>query len=108
MQQNLKEILREATGALARLDADRLEELALSCRALNSKQARGDAASQPGNKEAHEAQRELAVLEQVLAMTGTNVDVLAPRKMPMEHVLGYGLRPARTRIAKGGREHGGH
>jgi hypothetical protein len=31
----LKEIVSEAARALARLDADRLEELALSCRALN-------------------------------------------------------------------------
>ncbi len=31
----LKELVIEASRALARLDADRLEELALSCQALN-------------------------------------------------------------------------
>ena len=31
----LKELVVEASRALARLDADRLEELALSCQALN-------------------------------------------------------------------------
>ena len=31
----LKELVVEASRALARLDADRLEEMALSCQALN-------------------------------------------------------------------------
>ena len=38
----LKELVVEASRALARLDADRLEELALSCQALNRDLARSD------------------------------------------------------------------
>jgi hypothetical protein len=39
----LKELVVEASRALARLDADRLEELALSCQALNRDLAQADA-----------------------------------------------------------------
>jgi hypothetical protein len=42
----LKELVVEASRALARLDADRLEELALSCQALNRELVRSDPAQQ--------------------------------------------------------------
>ena len=38
----LKELVVEASRALAQLDAERLEELALSCQALNRELARSD------------------------------------------------------------------
>jgi len=40
----LKELVVEASRALAQLDAERLEELALSCQALNRELARSDPA----------------------------------------------------------------
>ena len=40
----LKQLVGEASRALASLDADRLEELALSCQALNR-----DSAPEPGS-----------------------------------------------------------
>jgi hypothetical protein len=42
----LKELVVEASRALARLDADRLEEFALSCQALNRDLVRRDPAQQ--------------------------------------------------------------
>jgi hypothetical protein len=42
----LKDLVIEASRALARLDADRLEELALSCQALNRDLVRSDPAQQ--------------------------------------------------------------
>src|ERR1039458_6427376 len=66
----LKELVVEASRALARLDADRLEELALSCQALNR-------ALVPANAEesavlasqAREAAGEMAVFARVLEAT---------------------------------------
>lgn len=48
----LKELVIEASRALARLDADRLEELALSCQALNRDLVRSDPAQQDGDARA--------------------------------------------------------
>ncbi len=97
----LKDIVTEAARALARLDADRLEELALSCRALNrdlacdstrdvtcdsSSDANGDGAPRllPIKEaerarlagEARAARREMAVLARVLEATRANVQVI--------------------------------
>ena len=45
-QPELNELVREASKALACLDADRLEELALSCQALNRNPAAETAAAE--------------------------------------------------------------
>ena len=73
----LKELVVEASRALARLDADRLEELALSCQALNR-------ALVPANAEesavlasqAREAAGEMAVFARVLEATRANLNVM--------------------------------
>ena len=70
----LKETVAEASRALARLDAGRLEELALSCQALNRDLAEAD------NKrlavEFREAESEMAVFARVLEATRANLQVM--------------------------------
>jgi|ERR1035438_2611995 hypothetical protein len=76
-RRELKELVKEASHALARLDADRLEELALSCQALNreltpaSKPQRADLARQ-----SREAAGEMAVFSRVLEATRANLNVM--------------------------------
>ena len=73
----LKELVVEASRALARLDADRLEELALSCQALNrdlvpsSKEERAQLARQ-----AREAAGYMATFARVLEVTRANLHVM--------------------------------
>jgi aminopeptidase N len=72
----LKDVVVEASRALARLDADRLEELALSCAALNrdlqvDAKARAELAA-----EAREAAGEMAVFARVLEATRANLTVM--------------------------------
>ncbi len=73
----LKELVVEASQALARFDARRLEELALSCRALtrtlNPKEARVRALLA---EQAREAQGDMAVLARVLEATRANLNVM--------------------------------
>ena len=67
----------EASQALARLDAERLEELALSCQALNRDLAGMDrdarAALVP---QAQAAAKDMAVFARVLEATRSNLDVM--------------------------------
>jgi hypothetical protein len=78
----LKELVVEASLALARLDADRLEELALSCQALNrdlaqSDLAHGDAADREALAiECKEAEGDMAVFARVLEATRANLNVM--------------------------------
>jgi hypothetical protein len=71
----LKMLVAEAAGSLAKLDADRLEELAWSCRALNGNGADGN---QPfAIREVHEAKQDMAALAKVLEATRANVAVMS-------------------------------
>ncbi|MGA3371859.1 MAG: hypothetical protein ABSC48_08880 [Terracidiphilus sp.] len=80
----LKELVVEASRALARLDAARLEELALSCQALNRDLefdlAHGDHGDGDGRaalaREAREAKGDMAVLARVLEATQDNLNVM--------------------------------
>ena len=75
VQPGLKQMVVEASQALARLDAARLEELALSCRALNRVVA--DPAERAARaKESTEAVMEMAVLSRVLEATRANLKVM--------------------------------
>jgi hypothetical protein len=73
----LKELVVEASRALVRLDADRLEELALSCQALNrslpmaSMEERLQLAEQ-----ARDATEDMAVFARVLEVTRDNLNVM--------------------------------
>ncbi|MGD0356651.1 MAG: hypothetical protein ABSA73_03500 [Terracidiphilus sp.] len=78
----LKELVAEASRALARLDADRLEELALSCQALNRDLTdrdllHGDAADRTALVlECKEAEGDMAVFARVLEVTRANLNVM--------------------------------
>jgi hypothetical protein len=68
----LKSLIQEACSALAQLDADRLEELALSCRALNQSQV----FARRTEADVRAACTELSVLKNVLKATKANLEVL--------------------------------
>ncbi len=77
-QPELKELVREASRALACLDADRLEELALSCEALNRDLAPASArARQALAAQARDASRDMAVFGRVLEATRANLQVMS-------------------------------
>jgi hypothetical protein len=73
----LKELVAEASRALAQLDTPRLEELALCCQALNR-----DLVAVPNEdrarlaREASAAQGDMAVFARVLDATRANLNVL--------------------------------
>lgn len=73
----LKQLVVEASQALARLDAARLEELALSCQALtgmlNTKESQ---AFKPIAQQAREARSDMAVFARVLDATRANLNVM--------------------------------
>ncbi|HVZ83747.1 MAG TPA: hypothetical protein VG893_08730 [Terracidiphilus sp.] len=73
----MKEILLEASRALAHLDADRLEELALCCQSLNKSAAgAGVAGLEAMKREVQEGLRELELFGHVLDATRANLRVL--------------------------------
>jgi hypothetical protein len=84
---HLKDIILEASRALALLDSNRLEELALSCQALNRCPFREDFAWQA--RQAREAQRDLAVFGRVLDATRANIAVLRASRKSREGRLEY-------------------
>lgn len=89
----LRELVLEATLALARLDADRLEELARSCQALNRDLAlinHEDRASL--HRQARDAFPEMVVFERVLDATRDNLRVINRARERQESRLEYGSR----------------
>ncbi len=87
----LKELVVEASQALARLDTDRLEELARSCEALNRdvQQANGQEYAAPVII-SREVQGELAILARVLEATRANASVMHRLRELREGRLEYG------------------
>jgi hypothetical protein len=74
MRVELKALVGEAVRSLAKLDADRLEELALSCQELNRDLV---TESLPAlARETRAAKREMAALALMLEATGTNAAVM--------------------------------
>ena len=73
----LRKLVVEASLALCRMDAERLEELAFSCSALNRDLA-GLSGEERGEFErrARNASREMAVLGRVLEATRGNLEVM--------------------------------
>lgn len=95
----LREVVIEASLALARLDADRLEELAHSCAALN----RGlpmliGAERAELERQARDASAEMAVFGRVLEATRANVEVMSRVRERARGRLEYAARPG-TRSA---------
>ena len=73
----LKELVVEASRALAQLDAERLEELALSCQALNSDIVASNLIEQADlARQARAAARDVATFSRVLDATRANLAVM--------------------------------
>lgn len=93
----LREIVVEASRALARLDAGRLEELALSCQALNRDLAEADWDGRARLAiESKEAMGDMAVFAHVLDATRANLHVMSRLRELREGRLEYCGQPWRT------------
>jgi aminopeptidase N len=94
----LKDLVVEASRSLALLDADRLEELALSCRTLNRRLAPLDAEARAELKlEAAEAAGDMAVFGRVLEATRANLEVMRRLRRLRAGCLEYSERQVRGR-----------
>jgi aminopeptidase N len=90
----LKKLVVEASQALARLDAARLEELALSCQALNRDvKPTGAEGYTALALEARDAGGEMAVFARVLEATRSNLEVMNRLKELRTGRLDYRERP---------------
>lgn len=103
---DLKALVREASKALAGLDADRLEELALRCLALNRDFAFAEKAARAHlAEEAQKSMQDMAVFARVLDATRANVEVLRRLSELREGEWEYGPAPGhfwtRTEIDHG-------
>jgi hypothetical protein len=73
----LKEIIVAASRALACLDAERLEELAMSCQALNREVSQGDVERRRELAcESKESAHEMEIFARVLEATRANLKVM--------------------------------
>jgi hypothetical protein len=87
----LKDLVVEASRALARLDADRLEELAVSCQALNRDLGPTLAQERSGLAgQARAAEGDMRIFSRVLEVTRTNLKVLNRLRESRESRLEYG------------------
>jgi hypothetical protein len=92
----LKELVVEASRALARLDAGRLEELALSCQALTQSQnPKGFDERMVLARQAREAEAEMGVFARVLEATRSNLNVMKRLRELRVGQLEYTERQAR-------------
>jgi hypothetical protein len=92
----LRDLVVEASRSLALLDADRLEELALSCQALNRRQASEEAEARTELRlEASEAAGDMAVFRRVLEATRANLDVMHRLQQQRAGCLEYSERQVR-------------
>jgi hypothetical protein len=91
----LKELVLEASQSLAHLDADRLEELALSCQALN-RALRPSSADERGElvRQTHKAAQDMKVFARVLEATRANLNVINRLRELREGQMEYGERQA--------------
>jgi len=87
----LKALIVEASQALAHLDAERLEELAISCQALNRDLAWTKAEGRVEQaRQAREAANDMAVFARVLDATRANIEVMNRLRELREGRLEYG------------------
>ncbi|HEY1160633.1 MAG TPA: hypothetical protein VGE83_08385 [Terracidiphilus sp.] len=92
----LKELVVEASRALARLDAGRLEELALSCQALTRDLARANGVERAlVARQARESVGDMAVFARVLEATRANLKVMSRLRELRAGRLEYGEPQAR-------------
>ena len=88
----LQQIVREASCALALLDAVRLEELALSCRKLMGDFASLPSANADRSRQACEARADMALFARVLDATRANLEVMHRLRDLREGRLEYSTR----------------
>ena len=95
----LKELVREASAALARLDAERLEELARCCQALNRDRKRGSSLERSDGsrkdrielvRQSREAAGEFVIFTRVLEATRANLEVMMRLRAFQQEQLEYG------------------
>ena len=89
----LRKLVVEASLALAQLDADRLEELALSCQALNRDTAPSQLTARDREvlaREARKTAQEMAVFGRVLEATRTNLEVMRRIRERRDGRMEYG------------------
>jgi hypothetical protein len=92
----LKELVVEASRALARLDATRLEELALSCQVLTrSRDPENPRECELLARQAREAETDMAVFTRVLDATRANLNVMKRLRELRMGLLEYTERQAR-------------
>lgn len=97
----LRELVVEASLALARLDCERLEELALSCRSLNRALAQAmEADGGEWERQARQATAGMAIFERVLAATRANLEVLKRVRERRSARLEYGCSPGTWALAE--------
>jgi hypothetical protein len=102
----LKELVLEASQALALLDAQRLQELALSCQLLNRDlETAGTEDRARLARQARDSNREMEVLASVLNVTRSNLNVMNRLRDARVGSLEYSDRPSR-RFGSPGNEHG--
>jgi len=93
----LTELVCEASHALARLDSKRLEELALSCQALNRELVPSNSAARADQaRQAREASEEMVVFARVMEATRANLNVMKRLRELRAGRLEYGeaqMRP---------------
>jgi hypothetical protein len=101
LNRELRELIVEASVSLARLDADRLDELALACQMLNRDAATFTTEGRAKlARQACEAVGEMAVFERVLEATRANLDVFRRLRELREGKLEY--RGGTGVVARGG------
>jgi len=85
-EHNLRRVLAEATEALSHLDADRLEEMALSCEALVNEDQVAEAELANGEPKSPDA-NDMAIFLRVLEATKANLSVMRRlRKTRLGHL----------------------
>lgn len=93
----LKELVVEASRALALLDAPRLEELAASCETLNRNlDSMGADEKKELARQAREAQADMSVLKRVLEATRANRNVMQRLREMRERRFEYNERLIRA------------
>lgn len=104
----LKALVAEASRALARLDAGRLEELALSCQALNRMPMPANADERRLlARQAREAAADMAVFARVLDATRANLNVMNRLRELRMGRLEYSERQVRGGMGAGPPSTGG-
>lgn len=99
----LRKIVVEAAACLAKLDSERLEELALSCQSLNRSLGLKGLDNNPAlAAQAREASAELAVLGRVLDATRSNLEVMRRLREARDQQLEYSVVPPGSRCAASG------